>query len=120
MTVTKGVTVTGDTSTITVKSGTLVLDGSGSVSAKTLKVSGAAANQAHMNVKGTWTVADLTLNSGSTNLTNATLTIGGKLTTAEGAVVTADASENQFTGKDASVEFGSGSIALKNTSKLIR
>ena len=119
VTVTKGVTVAGDTSTITVKSGTLVLDGSGSVSAKTLKVSGAAADQAYMNVKGTWTVADLTLNSGSTNLTNATLTIGGKLTTAEGAVVTADASEINLQGKDASVEFGSGSIALKNTSKLI-
>ena len=119
VTVTKGVTVSGDTSTITVKSGTLVLDGSGSVSAKTLKVSGAAANQAYMNVKGTWSVNDLTLNAGNTNLTKATLTVGGTLTTADGAVLNADASEINLQGKDASVAFGSGSIALKNTSKLL-
>ena len=121
VTVHNAINVSGDAAqtALSVTSGALTLDGSGSVGAKTLKVSGAGADDAKLNVKGTWTVTDLTLNSGSTNLTNATLTIGGKLTTAEGAVVNADASEINLQGKDASVEFGSGSIALKNTSKLI-
>ena len=103
---------------LNVTAGALTLDGSGSVGAKTLKVSGADASAAKLNVKGNWSVGNLTLNSGASTLTDADLTVGGKLTTEQGATVTADNSKIKVLGEKADFKFTAGSITLNNVSEL--
>ena len=103
---------------LNVTAGALTLDGSGSVGAKTLKVSGATAADAKLNVKGNWSVGNLTLNSGASTLTDADLTVGGKLTTEQGASVTADNSKIKVLGENADFKFTAGKITLNNVSEL--
>ena len=103
---------------LNVTAGALTLDGSGSVGAKTVKVSGAAAADAKLNVKGNWSVGNLTLNSGASTLTDAELTVGGKLTTEQGATVTADNSKIKVLGENADFKFTAGTITLNNVSEL--
>ena len=112
-----GSAVDADTA-LNVTAGALTLDGSGSVGAKTVKVSGAAAADAKLNVKGNWSVGNLTLNSGASTLTDAELTVGGKLTTDTGATVTADNSKIKVLGEKADIQFTAGSITLNNVSEL--
>ena len=112
-----GSAVDADTA-LNVTAGALTLDGSGSVGAKTLKVSGADATAAKLNVKGNWSVGNLTLNSGASTLTDAELTVGGKLTTDTGATVTADNSKIKVLGDKADFQFTAGKITLNNVSEL--
>ena len=112
-----GSTTDADTA-LNVTAGALTLDGSGSVGAKTLKVSGATAADAKLNVKGNWSVGNMTLNSGASTLTDAELTVGGKLTTDTGATVIADNSKIKVLGEKADFQFTAGSITLNNVSEL--
>ncbi|MGN8852430.1 beta strand repeat-containing protein [Anaerobiospirillum succiniciproducens] len=112
-----GSAVDADTA-LNVTAGALTLDGSGSVGAKTVKVSGSGADDAKLNVKGNWSVGNLTLNSGASTLTDAELTVGGKLTTDTGATVTADNSKIKVLGENADFKFTAGTITLNNVSEL--
>ena len=118
VTVHNGITVSGDANktSLTVEEGTLNLDGSGSVASKTLAVSGASAN---LNVTGKWSVNDLTLNQGTTELTDAELTIAGTLTSdnARGKL-DANSSKIFVDGKNAALKVSNGTITLKNASEL--
>ena len=118
VTVHNGITVSGDAAktSLTVEQGTLNLDGSGSVASKTLAVSGASAN---LNVTGKWSVNDLTLNQGTTELTDAELTIAGTLTSDNTkGKLNASSSKIFVDGKDAGLKVTDGKITLKNASEL--
>ena len=122
VTVHSGITVSGDKTqtNLTVKSGTLVLDGSGKVNAKTLTVSGAnsSSTEANLNVTGKWSVDNLTLNSGTTTLNDAELTIAGNLTSAAGAIVNSNNSKIFVDGENSGLKVSDGKITLKNASEL--
>ena len=122
VTVHSGITVSGDKTrtNLTVKSGTLVLDGSGKVNAKTLTVSGAnsSSTEANLNVTGKWSVDNLTLNSGTTTLNDAELTIAGNLTSAAGAIVNSNNSKIFVDGENSGLKVSDGKITLNNASEL--
>ena len=118
VTVHNGITVSGDATktSLTVEKGTLNLDGSGSVASKTLAVSGASAN---LNVTGKWSVNDLTLNEGTTELTDAELTIAGTLTSDNTkGKLNANNSKIFVYGENSGLKVTNGKITLKNASEL--
>ena len=120
ITVKNGLTVTpsGTTTTLNV-GGDLTLDGKGTVAAD-VTLAADQSSTPTLNVKnGEWTVSkNLTLTNGSANLKNATLNVGGTLTTSDKTTIDADASNIKVVGESAKVQFTSGTIALKNTSNL--
>ena len=122
--------IAGQTTTLTVSGAsgtpaTLTLDrdgasGTGVVTAGTIKVSGAAAEGAILNVKnGAWNVNALEVAQGKVNLDKATLNLAGKLTTvANKGTISSDASEINAFGAGA-IALGASTIALNNNSTLV-
>ena len=93
---------------------------SGSVTSKNLVVSGAAAANKSLNIKGTWkTTGGLDIQKGTVTVENGNLTVGGKLNiAATNGKLVGDASVIDATSVDAFTFAGASNVELNNTSTL--